>query len=392
MSEAGAAKTFGTNRNTRIAVNRLMELLEIFYPDPHPDLFTINSFLYTYKISGLSEAAIRRIEQSRRINIGLDQGQGGLNFFHTGLIYFHEGELYAAEEQFDNALKKWSLENNPALDCLVFLGKGFAQEIAFRYEDAMQNYRNAERALTRLKQRSSKNAKQVQFINESEGLIQASFEQLRKIMWPIPEPAAEEPAPQDMAAQPDTETADPDGAPESEPAEGPEPDQPDQPVEPSDWPRIFPDVTAVPPPHSPTMEIEPMPIDGHIKQKKEYQWYQVEQRSADQQLAHIRKGDWLLVYTKLEATSGNLPQNVPLIVMYESEIDGTIMLKRHKPLQQSPPSQRIHLKRLTVETGKFVKENDHIIFTKEEQQEEINFADILGVVVGLWRPVTSIDG
>ncbi len=328
-----------------IAVHCLSELLDLLHPDPNPDVFTLESFMYVYKLHGLSETAVTHIEQSQRVNRSLGNfKQMGLNELHVGLIYLFWGEYHAAEKQFDSARRQWAIDNDTAASLsLAHLGCGFAQELAYHYEAAMRSYSRARQGLDRVRF-ATPSEEYGRFRQIIEQCIDDAQRTLREIMRPLPERG----------------TVDFSGDAE--------------------------EMGNIPPPIS-NLSGEPMPIEGHVRVERQYHWYEVEEQTTPELLPQVQPGDWLLVYTQPEADVAALPENQPITIVYESEEDSAIVLKPHQTPTRPSPGQRIHLQKLTVQTGPFVIEGDSAIFTREEEQIAIDLSEILGVVVGFWRPV-----
>lgn len=147
---------------------------------------------------------------------------------------------------------------------------------------------------------------------------------------------------------------------------------------------------SVPPPIDNMMrEREPMPVEGHVKVEQQYHWYEVERHSAPELMPFVRPGDWLLVYEIPEVELVRRLADPSLVIVYESGNDGTIQLKPQRPGTRPLAGQRIHLQHITLQTGPFVIENGQAIFRKEAEPVAIDLADILGIVVGFWRPVSK---
>ncbi|MCP4363070.1 MAG: hypothetical protein GY796_34135 [Chloroflexi bacterium] len=358
-----------------------MDLIQIRFPDPSPDVFTLESFQFAFKISGLSATAIQYIEQSRRINLS-DALQLGLNYFHTGLIYLYEGEILAADNHFKRAWDAWAREVDQSLFCLASLGRGYALEIAYRYEGAMKYYYYAQNYHAKIRLRNyAHNDEQQQrmqaFKNSIEDHIKEAQKNLRQLMQPVPETAV-----QDEQIEQDSETV-----PNNEEDHPPEPTTSEPPAAEEERGS---DEETVPPPISNINHRNLLPILGHVKTEREYQWYEVDKRLSDEFLPFVQPGDWLLVYTQPEQTVA-AEQERPIMVLFESEIDGTILLKPHPSTARPMARQRIHLKPLTMQTGTFILQNGKAIFTETEHQITMNLEDIFGVVMGLWRPVAQMS-
>lgn len=145
------ASAYNTNKKTTTAVNQLTDLLDLFYPDPSPNIFTLHDFRTRYKLTGLGELATREIEQSQRINQRIhDFSQMGLCEFHIGLIYLFWGDFRGATLQFRLARRQWTFIKKPKhVLCLAYFAEGVAQELAYHYEDALSCYGRARQCLER---------------------------------------------------------------------------------------------------------------------------------------------------------------------------------------------------------------------------------------------------
>ncbi|MEJ2750416.1 MAG: hypothetical protein P8183_21285, partial [Anaerolineae bacterium] len=65
----------------------LSELLAHLYPEPGPDILTLDDFKRRYRLTGLGPLAIGAIQQAQRINREAGRfNEMGLCEFHVGLI------------------------------------------------------------------------------------------------------------------------------------------------------------------------------------------------------------------------------------------------------------------------------------------------------------------
>jgi len=355
----------------------LSSLLEILYPDPNPDVFTLDSFKFVSKLHGLNETAVSHIEQSQRVNRALDNYKlMGLNEFHIGLIYLYCGEVHAAEKQFELARRQWMFVNEPASLCLAYLACGFAQHMTFHYESAMSSYRKAWQNLDRIRFTPPSNRSGL-FREKIEKYLTDAQAELRRRMWP--DPGSEE-----DPEQPPTEEPSPPEAEEEQTEAAPEEIKEDETGEQGETPVSE---EKIPLPRWSNLSDDPMPIDGHTKQDGRYRWYEVEKRLEDDFIPQIHLGDWLLVYTEPEQSDLSPTNEEPVVIVSEKESDSTIRLKSHPSDQNGP--RRIYLQTVTVEEGPFNRdiETGEVRPQFERVLRDLN---ILGVVVGLWRPTAQV--
>lgn len=136
------------------AISTLRQLIQMYFPDPNPDIFTLDSYLGRYKLRiPLTEPAIRDIEKSQRIHRRLGNYiHAGLSAFHIGLIYLYsQKEDRGARQQFTEARKNWSFAAEANGLALAYFAEGIAYHLAMHYEDAMAYYHKASQALLRIR-------------------------------------------------------------------------------------------------------------------------------------------------------------------------------------------------------------------------------------------------
>lgn len=376
----GRDHSYENNAQTRMAIHWLHELIKILYPDPKPDVFTLDSFEFRYRLHGLNQTAIQKIEQSQRINRELrDYGQSGLNEFHIGLIYLYWGECHAAEKQFDLAWRQWSFVNEPGASSLAHLGQGFTQEFVHHDEAAMISYGKAWRDLRHMPVTAPN---LFHFRERIEQCLEEAQETLREKM--DSQPAAESPTGTAQADGDGTESEVETTTPESEVP----PDSSEQQPEPAGE-------VAPPPPRS-NLADDPMPIDGHEKVDGRYRWYLVEGRQADDLMPQIHPNDWLLVAMQPDQSDLSPTEEQPIVIVCQSESGGTIHLRPH-PSEQTSHRHRIYLRELKEKTGQFVRnpETGKIFFPPtalSTGQGVVDLTEIIGIVVGLWRPTSQMVG
>jgi hypothetical protein len=337
----------------------------MLYPDPDPDIFTLDSFNFVHKLKGLNQTAVQRMEQSQRIIRALgDFRLNGLNEFHIGLIYLYWGEYHAAEKQFDQARRQWLVVHEPAGLSLTYLGCGYAQELAHHQEAALISYAKAWQGLARLRHLPTGNYGR--FYAQIEQCIRTAQEGLRDQMHQPPEPAT-------PATQTPPVTINEEEVTAATPA-----------------PTVT-AVSSVPMPHS-NLQDDPIPVDGHTKQDGRYRWYMVEQRLPDNVIPHIQPKDWLLVLIRPNDSDLALTDEQPTMIVYQSESDSSIHLRPH-PSEQVGHGRRICLHEVTRQTGSFTRDQatSEVLFTPAAPGH-INLPHFIGIVVGLWRPAERVIG
>ncbi len=372
MSSAGSSKSYNNNPQTRVAVHCLQELLEILHPDPTPDIFTLNSLQYRYKLhENMNLAAIRDIEQSQRINRALgDYRQSGLNEFHVGLIYLYWGECYAAEKQFEMAWRHWSMDHGQVADMsLSLLGRGFAQGLGDHDEAAMVSFGKARRYLERMSQPTSV---QMNFYARIQPCLREAQEFFSAKMRQRP-PAEVEPG----QVEP---------APEAESQPGPADEATTAAEAPQDS-----DESYEPPPPRTNLSDDPLPIDGHVKVDGRYRWYLVERRQTDGFIPQIHSQDWLLVFMQPDQSDLAHTEEQPIVIVCQSGSGSTIHLRPH-PSEQVTQGYRIYLRESRGEGWSFKRnpETGEIFLTPEGREDVVDLEKIIGIVVGLWRPAKQM--
>jgi hypothetical protein len=134
----------------------------------------------------------------------------------------------------------------------------------------------------------------------------------------------------------------------------------------------------------------PIPIPDHLMTDDRYAWYLVEVRPDSEYMPEIDVGDWLLVDLRHGLTGDIQDTEQRILVVKNEEINGTI---RVRPLTPKGPYQRIYLVDLDVPTeGLFWNDEvtGAVTFSWEKPQIRVAFSEILGVVVGFWRPMFAV--
>lgn len=391
-------QTYDNNSSIRTAVNRLTELLEWLYPDPSPDIFTVRDYRNRYPFTRLGPLATGDIDRYQRINRAIgNHVQLGLCEYHIGLIYLHEGEFRAAVQQFEQARQQWAFVNQSAAIALTHLARAVALRRANHFESALVSAGKVAGWLDRA--RLGEPVPQGgRFFEKVLSYVAELQAELRKLMSPPPDTAVDE-ATADAAS---TSAGDmPPGPPSSAMGTAtPTPSQADSAPRTTDTktraddeietgaiapePIVNLDRTAVP----------PIPIPEHLLIDDRYAWYLVEFRPESSFLPEFNMGDWLLVDLQPDLTEDLHDTEQPILVVKKETIDGTI---RVRPLDPKTRFQRIYLVALADSpTGAFRVDEDTGTVTFSNQMREIGVDrdEILGVVVGFWRPmvvVTPVD-
>ena len=79
----------------------------------------------------------------------------------------------------------------------------------------------------------------------------------------------------------------------------------------------------------------------------------------------------------------------PILIVKKEEIDGTI---RVRPLERREPYQRIYLVNLVESSKEFQRDQvtGTITFSSGMAEIDIKLSEILGNVVGCWRPMFAV--
>ncbi len=177
------SSAFDTHTQTRVAINQLSTLLDLLHPEPGPDVYTLEDFVYRHPLTGLGELAAREIEQSQRINRAQgDFGQIGLCEFHIGLIYLYWGDYRGAYSQYTTARRQWSFIQNPASVSLALFAEGYARELSYHYEMALTCYGKALHSLTRIKF-SQQSRNEPDFAELLITFVREAQERVREHLW-----------------------------------------------------------------------------------------------------------------------------------------------------------------------------------------------------------------
>ena len=362
MNQEAAQQTYDNNSAIRTAVNKLTELLEWLYPEPSPDIFTVRDYRNRYPFTRLGPLATADIDRYQRINRAVGSHvQMGLCEYHIGLIYLHEGAFHGAVTQFDLARQQWSFVNEPAAVSLTYLGRAVALQLADHYELALVSVGKVTGWLER-----GRFAEPMPhwdpFCQQVLAYVAGLQASLRKQLDPPPQTAEDAP---EEGAEAEAETK-PDG-------------------------EIVTD-TATPQPISNMNRAAPMaiPIPDHLLTDERYAWYLVEARPLSEFMPEINMGDWLLVDLQPGLTEDLHDTEQPILVVMNEEIGGTI---RVRPLDPRESFQRIYLVTWADSpVGAFRRDEatGTVTFSPEMPEIGVNLDEILGVVVGFWRPMMEV--
>ncbi len=356
MSREMVQQSFENNARIRTAVNRLIDLLEWLHPEPSPDVLTLRDYRTRYRLNGLKLAADAIDRYQRRINRAIgNHVQLGLCEYHIGLIYLYEGEFRGAVTQFDQARQQWSFVNESAAVALTHLARAVALQQADHYESAMVSVARVAGWLDRAHLAGPMlgwndfRAQMLAYVAE----LQA---ELRKQMEATPQTAADAPDPE-AETQPDGKVG--------------TPAKTQKPYSNMD--------------RAPSLNI---PLLGHRLTDERYEWYLVEVRPPTDFMSNIQPGDWLLVDMQPEIKADVQDTEQPILIVKKEEIDGTI---RVRPLEPKERYQRIYLVNLVGSPKEFRRDQaTEITFSSEKAEIGVNFSEILGNVVGFWRPMIAV--
>jgi hypothetical protein len=350
MSQESLQQSYDNNTQIRTAVNRLTELLEWLHPDPSPDVFTVRDYRNRYPFTRLGALATEDIDRYQRINRAMgDHVQIGLCEYHIGLIFLHEAAFHGAVQQFELARQQWSFVNQPAAVSLTHLARTVALQQADHYEAALVSVGRVASWLERARfakpvpEEDRFREKVLAYVAELQTALRQQMDQRVETAFANSETVPDDAAiPQSGASMPIINMG------QSDPL---------------------------------------IPVPGHRHTNQRYEWYLVEIRPSSGLLPEINPGDWLLVDLQ-----PNLPDDVqdteqPILVVMDRQIEGTI---RVRPLEPKERYQRVYLVTLADSpTGSFWrdKETGTVTFSPKMAKIDINRREILGVVVGFWRPM-----
>ncbi|MAT96756.1 MAG: hypothetical protein CL608_06400 [Anaerolineaceae bacterium] len=385
MSQEKIEQTYENNEQIRTAVNRLIDLLEWLHAEPSPDVLTLRDYRTRYRLNGLKLAATA-IDRYQRINRAIgNHVQLGLCEYHIGLIYLHEGVFRGAVTQFDQARQQWSFVNQSAAVALTHLARALALRQAGHYESAMVSAGRVAGWLER-----ARLAKPILGWHDFERQVLEYVAELQAELRELMEHASETAEDETETEEPGTEDV---GTVKEEPAAQhqapvPEPD-PEAETRP-DGGVVTRTDTPLPISNMDRAASSPIPVPGHRLLEDRYDWYLVEVRPPSDFMHEIHPGDWLLVDMQPKLTKDLQDTEQPILIVKKEEIDGTI---RVRPLDPREKFQRIYLVTLADSpTGSFWRDEETgtVSFSNEMAKIGVNRAEILGVVVGFWRPMVAV--
>ena len=355
----------------RQTVTVLEELLENLFPaePPNPDVITLQDFLRRYRLTGLGSPAVQAIEQTQRINRTLhNYRQMGLSEFHIGLFYLHWGECQGGIKQFAKARQQWSFVDAAASICLAHFAEGRAHHLAYEYEVAMQHYSKAARWLARI-QFTPPSGNQDDFVRQMTDDLQEWQARLRDDM--LPDFSIEEPAAAEVEEEPPA------------PANGASTEESEESTAPAL--EVVP-AAAVHPPIS-NLSADPdqpdTPVPAHKKVHDRYVWYEVSTED-ENFLPEVVQGSWVLVNT--DTAHHNFKQDELIVVLTNENTKGSIVLKPRAP---GLPFQRITFLGSSRFEGAFTRATaTGKVALSPNSEQPVNLAEILGIVVGLWLPLS----
>lgn len=136
------------------------------------------------------------------------------------------------------------------------------------------------------------------------------------------------------------------------------------------------------PPYT-TMTGNPMPLPGHTRSDGRYQWFHIVYYTPGDFLPQIQPGDWVLADTRPEHDLLAAPEQLVLL-MVDSQIDGTIPVIPHQSL---PAAAHLVLARLVPQADGAADVAVAAELNPTDPPTPVPSANVLGVVVGSWRPV-----
>lgn len=385
MSQEMVQQSYENNEQIRTAVNRLIDLLEWLHPEPSPDIFTLRDYRTRYRLNGLKLAATA-IDRYQRINRAIgNHVQMGLCEYHIGLIYLHEGVFRGAVTQFDQARQQWSFVNQSAAVSLTHLARAVALLQAGHYESAMVSVGRVASWLER-----ARLVKPIVGWHDFEKQVLAYVAELQAELRQQMEVASETDDDESEAGDAEAEDAAPaeEAAAAQHQAPVPEPDP--EAVTRPDGEIVTRSDTPLPISNMGHAASSPIPVPGHRLLEDRYEWYLVEVRPPSEFMPEIHPGDWLLVDLRPRLTEDVQDTEQPILIVKKEEIDGTI---RVRPLDPKDKFQRIYLVMLADSpTGSFwVDETTGTVTLSSDMAAiGVNRTEILGVVVGFWRPMVNI--
>ncbi|RMG90882.1 MAG: hypothetical protein D6706_18760 [Chloroflexi bacterium] len=314
----------------------LQALLEmLFLPPPAPHILTVENIRYRYRHRGnkASPKAIEDIRQTQRIthHIG-DHTEIGLCEFHIGLIFLYWNDFMAAREQFEKARRYWQFSGHSPGVCLTEFGVCLAWELSHDYESALIYLDRARKELSRLIHIPHSHKA---FVAHLEHCLTDAEERIQAQIWKSP-------------GQMETTN------------------------------------TAVSPPLTPPIhQTIPCPIPGHTIKEDQFTWYRISHQQPNEIFpATLQTGDYILV----DQSSSAVQNNNSIFVIIRHKKNAAITLET---IGKPRPFSRVTLAKLAPLTGTFTA--SPIVFTADEQSIPLESGEILGVVIGFWHNIYTIN-
>lgn len=338
----------------------LATLLNRIYPDPNPDVFTLDSFKNSFKLTGLGESAIRTIEKSQRISQSIgDYSQRGLCAFHIGLIYLHSDDNRAAA-QFGEAARQWRFADHAAAIAIAYFAEAQALEYSYHLEQALNRYQKTAQWLARAA--ITDDASSTPFLPDLTDWLEQARTALRQQLWAVPLEESRLPK-----GSHDTQ---PELTPTPSPTQSPTPTPASTAA------------TAVPPPSSHlTPPTETAVIPGHTRTDPRYHWYQLVTNSSPPLIPNLPEGAWLLV--QHNPTIVQFQQATHLLIAIDTQLNNGMLVKSYAANQ---PKHHLYLCQ-TIKPAGSTTQNEttrQVILAPNTEPANISLTQIIGVVIGIW--------
>ena len=392
MSQETLQQSYDNNSQIRTAVNRLTELVEWLHPEPSPDIFTVRDYRIRYPFTRLGPLATGDIDRYQRINRAVgNHVQMGLCEYHIGLIYLHEAAYRGAVTQFDQARQQWSFVNQSAAVSLTHLGRAVALQRADHYESALVSVGKVAGWLERARLAESVpqwdrfREKVLEYVAELQTELRKQMETAQQTAVSAQEKAEQASAKKDAGEESSSAPPQQDIA---EPASDQTTIVPS--LEPPDEEMATGTAVSKPISNMDRTRAPSIPVPHHRLMDDRYAWYLVEIRPESAYMPEIDVGDWLLVDMKPGLTGDIHDTEQRILVVKNEEISGTI---RVRPLNPKGPFQRIYLVDLDVPMDGLFSNDEvtgAVTFSWERPQIRVAFSEILGVVIGFWRPMIAV--
>ncbi|MCB9419688.1 MAG: hypothetical protein H6667_07780 [Ardenticatenaceae bacterium] len=335
------------------SVTLLSDLLASLYPEPGPDILTLDDFKRRYRLTGLGPLAVGAIQQAQRIN--RDSGRFneiGLCEFHIGLIYLDWNDYQGAVQQFREARLQWSFIDKTAAICLTHLAEGLAQHHRFAYEAALSQYGKAENCQKRIKFEPSSDNRDG-FLAQLNQTLQTAQKAARELLW---EPTPSLTVGESAKVEEEVEMA---GALSAEK-------------------EVTPETVNVLPPEFPHQKQTGLSFPFPIPQNGLLTWYQATVKRHDPIFPEITQSGWLLVHRP--ENDPKIKENSLVVVASDDpDMEASIVLKKLGNGDE-PGFPRIFLARNNFEAS-FSKEDSRVQLS-DIHSLPIDIEHFLGYVIG----------